>query len=64
MEKFINITTIFDSEGNESIDFKSSGYNEFEVIGLLTYYRDQIEVTCMHKKKSKNIDSQTQNKRE
>jgi hypothetical protein len=47
MEKYIKITTVYDEDGNEAISYKSEGFNEFEIIGLLTYYRDSIEIKAM-----------------
>jgi hypothetical protein len=50
MDKFVKIEIKYDKEGNEFVDFKTSGFTEFEVIGLLTYYRDKVEIETMRRK--------------
>ena len=53
MDKHILIKIEYDSDGNETILFETKGFNEFEVIGALTYYRDKVEVESMRRKASK-----------
>ena len=48
--KSIKIEIIYDNEGKEMVNFTSEGFNEFEIIGLLTYYRDKTEIVSMQKK--------------
>jgi len=57
MEYFIKISRNFDKDGKETIDFNSDGFTEFEIIGMLTYYRDKIEVNMMHREKPKKQES-------
>lgn len=46
--KFIKITEEIVKDGTVT-NFKIEGYSEFEVIGLLTYYRDTFQVDIMNK---------------
>ena len=55
MEKFIKIEYVYDKDGNESVKFSSNGFNEFEIIGLLTYYRDSIEIKAMKGNPAKDL---------
>ena len=48
MGKFIKIE-IEEEDNIDKISFTTSGLNDFEIIGMLTFYRDKIEVTAMHK---------------
>ena len=57
MEYFIKISRNFDENGKEIINFNSDGFTEFEIIGILTYYRDQIEAKMMHREKPKKQES-------
>ena len=52
MEKYISIKIEYDNDGNETIVFDTKGFNEFEVIGALTYYRDKVEIESMRRKKN------------
>ena len=55
MGKFIKIEIDYDKDGKETILFTTSGFNEFEVIGMLTYYRDKVEIETMKRKKAKPV---------
>ena len=48
MGKFIKIE-IEEEDNIDKISFTTSGLNDFEIIGMLTFYRDKIEVNAMHK---------------
>jgi hypothetical protein len=50
MKKYIKIEFIEEDDDNTRIEFSTNGVSEFEIIGLLTYYRDKIEVDRMHGK--------------
>lgn len=56
MEKYIKIEAVFDSEGVESIKYTSEGFTQFEIIGMLTFYRDQTEVDFMRITKTVKAD--------
>jgi hypothetical protein len=43
MEKFIKIT----ENPDKKVTIETQGFNLFEIIGLLTYYRDKIETDAM-----------------
>lgn len=57
MEKLIKIEIEFDKNGNETIVFTTKGFNEFEIIGALTYYRDKVEIEAMRMKKQKTVNA-------
>ena len=48
MKKYIRIEATDDDKGTLNLKFKTSGFNDFEIIGLLTYYRDKIEIKSLH----------------
>jgi hypothetical protein len=41
------IITIIENPDSKSTTFEVEGFNLFEVIGLLTYYRDKVETDAM-----------------
>ena len=41
------IITIIENPDSKGTTFKVEGFNLFEVIGLLTYYRDKVETDAM-----------------
>jgi len=56
MIKFIKIEEVISDDGEKNVSMDSEGFNIFEIIGLLTFYRDQLEVNKMYeanKKKEK-----------
>ena len=49
MEYYIKIERVIEKDGREVMNYKSDGFTSFEIIGLLTYYRDKIEIEQMRK---------------
>ena len=40
--------------------FSKEGFNDFEVMGLLSYYNDAFKVECMQKVSKENKNSSTE----
>ena len=64
MEYFIKITKEFDKDGKGVVNYTSDGFTEFEIIGILTYYRDKIEVARMYRQKPNKQESEGEIKTE
>ena len=64
MEYFIKITREFDKDGKEAIKYTSDGFTEFEIIGILTYYRDKIEVARICRQRPNKQESEGEIKTE
>ena len=49
MESYIKIERVIEKDGREVITYKSDGFTSFEIIGLLTYYRDKVKIGQIQK---------------
>ena len=52
-EKYIKIT-ITEKDGVKTRYFKSEGFNDYEVVGLLAHYKDKIQIEMLNKTNIKN----------
>ena len=53
MEKYIRIEIVKEEDGIESVLFDCKGLSEFEIIGMLTYYRDKVQIDVLNQKKDR-----------
>ena len=42
--------TLLITENETDISCEVEGFSDIEIIGLLTYYRDKIEIACINRK--------------
>lgn len=49
------------TEDGAVTNFSKEGFNDFEVMGLLSYYNDAFKVECMQKASKDNKNSSTEN---
>ena len=52
-EKYIKIT-ITEKDSEQIIDLKSKGLYDYEIVGLLTHYRDKMQILMLNKTDMKN----------
>ena len=53
MKKYIKIEIVKEEDGIESVLFDCKGLSEFEIIGMLTYYRDKVQIDALNQKASR-----------
>ena len=62
MEKYIRIEVVEEEDGIESVLFDCKGISEFEIIGMLTYYRDKVQIDVLNQKRDRRNKEDEDNK--
>ena len=62
MKKYIKIEVVKEEDGIESVLFDCKGISEFEIIGMLTYYRDKVQIDVLNQKRDRRNKEDEDNK--
>ena len=62
MKKYIKIEIVKEEDGIESVLFDCKGISEFEIIGMLTYYRDKVQIDVLNQKRDRRNKEDEDNK--